>query len=131
MLTKFQLFVGGKKPTSKGALGSIEIPEHLKLKSEDILSPESFGNFMMKNKEEIHQEAEKTMKDVHRLMKMYNFQPKKQSDKRDKKTLTVKDHIENSFWAFEQIRSMKDEIDKKVNSKMGTTQDERLFPEKG
>ena len=86
---------------------------------------------MMKNKEEIHQEAEKTMKDVHRLMKMYNFQPKKQSDKRDKKTMTVKDHIENSFWAFEQIRSMKDEIDKKVNSKMGTTQGERLFPEKG
>ena len=87
---------------------------------------------MMKNKDEISQEAEKTVKDVHRLMRMYNFQPKKQSDKRDKKTMTVKDHIENSFWAFEQIVSMKDEIDKMVNSKLGTTtQNEPHGPEKG
>ena len=103
----------------------------MKLKSDDISSPGNFANFMMKNKDEISQEAEKTVKDVHRLMRMYNFQPKKQSDKRDKKTMTVKDHIENSFWAFEQIVSMKDEIDKKVNSEMGTTQNKRLFPDKG
>ena len=45
--------------------------------------------------------------------------------------MTVKEHIENSFWAFEQIVSMKDEIDKMVNSKLGPTQNERLWPEKG
>ena len=45
--------------------------------------------------------------------------------------MTVKEHIENSFWAFEQIVSMKDEIDKMVNSKLGATHNERHGPEKG
>ena len=125
-------FSAGKRQKSKGAdAGAIEIPEHLRLKSDDISSLENFENFLTKNKEEISREAEETVKNVHTLMKTYNFQPKKQPEKRSTDKMTVKEHIENSFWAFEQIVSMKDEIDKMVNSKLGATQNERHGPEKG
>ena len=69
------------------------------------------------------------MKDVRTLMRTYNFQPKKTSGKRASGQMTVKEHIENSFWAFEQIVSLKDEIDKVVSSKLGTTQREQRGPE--
>ena len=131
-LLKIASFSDGKRQKSKGAdAGAIEIPEHLKLKSDDISSLENFENFLTKNKEEISREAEETVKNVHTLMRTYNFQPKKQPEKRATDKMTVKEHIENSFWAFEQIVSMKDEIDKMVNSKLGATQNERHGPEKG
>ena len=107
----------------------MEMPEHLKLKSDDISSHENFQNFLARNKDDISREAKETVKNVHTLMRTYNFQPKKQPEKRATEKMTVKEHIENSFWAFEQIVSMKDEIDRMVNSKLGaTTQNE---PEKG
>ena len=110
----------------------MELPEHLKLKSDDILSRENFENFLMKNKEEISREAKETVKNIHTLMRTYNFRPKKPSEKRASDKMTMKEHIENSFWAFEQIVSMKDEIDKMVNSKLGSTQKEHHHgPEKG
>ena len=125
-------FLGGKRQKSKGVLGSMEMPEHLKLKSDDISSHENFQNFLARNKDDISREAKETVKNVHTLMRTYNFQPKKQPEKRATEKMTVKEHIENSFWAFEQIVSMKDEIDRMVNSKLGTTaQNERHGPERG
>ena len=109
----------------------MELPEHLKLKSDDISSRENFENFLLKNKEEISREAKETVKNVHTLMRTYNFKPKKTSEKRASDKMTMKEHIENSFWAFEQIVSMKDEIDKMVNSKLGSTQKDHHGPEKG
>ena len=119
---------------SKGigsSMANLAIPEHLILKSDDISSRENFENFLAKNKEEISREAKETVKNVHTLMRTYNFQPKKPSGRRATEKMTVKQHIENSFWAFEQIVSMKDEIDKMVNSKLGTTQNDCQGPEKG
>ena len=119
-------FSGGTKQKSKRAEGSNEDQGRLKFRNEDISSAENFENFLMKNREEIRRESKEATKNAYSLMRMYNFQPREQPT--DKTNLTAREHIEHTFWAFEQILSHKKEIEKIVSSKKDTRSD---GPEKG